>query len=697
MERHRPARSRALAWRWIPALSLVGLLLGVAAPGAGAWLTGASSEPPAAVVDSEGESNELGTGETSPGPHAEAAVATVGDESETWQPGPAVYGVKMTQNVTITMNDGNVLMADLYEPADLATGEVAPGPFPVLLTITPYNKRGTGDTYLVSRGYIHAVVDQRGRGNSQGDYGYNDPRDAEDGAELVQWGSKLPGSNGNVGMLGASNLGIIQLRVAQAVGPDSPLKAIVPNSASNSAYREIAFPGGLQSTAVNQGIGSVLLPAWGVQGPIQDYNGDPGGTAAREVQGLDYINTTVLGNALTGATNSPTGTHFYSRWWEARDPGTLMPNIVHNDVATLLLGGWYDVFQRGTMMNFVALQNTVAGRAPYLPILDEQELSPKYQLVQGPFFHSPASGAPELLHVDKLMLRWFDRWLKDIKNGVDETETPLHVWEVHTSVPTTGRWIETTRWPLADKATTYYLGSANSGAGAPSMNDGALTDSAPAIDETDQIVWTAVTGPCNSAAAAVLGGHDARCSSDDRANQTGPGVLTYTTAPFTVARTIAGPVDATIRLTSSTVDAEMIATLEDVAEDGTSMPITNGALLGQHRALDNTQSWRDADGKLLRPFHPFTAAASKPIAADEIATLDLDLGDALWKIAPGHRLRLTIRTGNTPWAETVAGQLANLLGGVYQIQRTIAAPSYINIPFVDSDSLPPTGCSICQP
>src|SRR5271166_1787948 len=60
-----------------------------------------------------------------------------------WTPGPAVYGVGVRHNVAVPMSDGVVLRADIHYPTVPETGRPAAGPFPVLLSMTPYGKKAT--------------------------------------------------------------------------------------------------------------------------------------------------------------------------------------------------------------------------------------------------------------------------------------------------------------------------------------------------------------------------------------------------------------------------------------------------------------------------------------------------------------------------------------------------------------------------
>ncbi len=76
----------------------------------------------------------------------------------------------------------------------------------------------------------------------------------QDGAELVEWAADLPGSNGNVGTLGGSYLGIDQVFTAAAVGPGSPLKAIFPIATASDPYRDLFVAGGIVNMESSLGL-----------------------------------------------------------------------------------------------------------------------------------------------------------------------------------------------------------------------------------------------------------------------------------------------------------------------------------------------------------------------------------------------------------------------------------------------------------
>ena len=140
--------------------------------------------------------------------------------------------VDVQVGVGIPMRDGVFLGATVYRPQGQAE------PLPVLFTVTPY----TADTYhdralyFARHGYVFALVDLRGRGNSGGRF---DPfvDDGRDAADTVEWLARQPWSNGKVGMWGGSYTGWVQWAVLKELPPH--LVTVVPAAA---AYPGIDFP-----------------------------------------------------------------------------------------------------------------------------------------------------------------------------------------------------------------------------------------------------------------------------------------------------------------------------------------------------------------------------------------------------------------------------------------------------------------------
>ncbi len=317
-----------------------------------------------------------------------------------------------------------------------------------------------------------------------------------------------------------------------------------------------------------------------------------------------------------------------------------------------------------------------------------QQASGRYQLMMGPWYHVSAG---EGIDMNRLELAWFDRWLKGRATGIDQTKTPLHLYQLGT-----GKWLDASRYPIEGATPqTYFLRSGKS-----------LAPVKPgAAEGSDNVVWTGLSSPCGLSTeqwgAGVLqllleqaGGSDP-CAGEDSTTQVGPGAVSYTTAPFSKPQVLAGPIDATLYATSTRPDAEFVVTLEDVAPSGSSRPLTAGALLGSFRKLDSGQTWKAADGRPLLPYHPYTRASKQAVPTSGATRFDVEVRPTFAQLAAGHRLRVTITTSDVPHLVPSPPQIANLAGGVYGIQHNSATASFLEPPLAPAGSFT-NPCRICR-
>src|SRR5436190_19933652 len=140
--------------------------------------------------------------------------------------------IEMTWGVKIPMRDGVHLNATLYRPANQS------GPLPVIFTLTPYIADSYLEraTYFAKNGYVFALVDVRGRGNSEGSFAPFAQED-RDGHDAVEWFAQQPWSNGKITMWGGSYAGFDQWATLKEHPPH--LKTIVPVA---SAHPGVDFP-----------------------------------------------------------------------------------------------------------------------------------------------------------------------------------------------------------------------------------------------------------------------------------------------------------------------------------------------------------------------------------------------------------------------------------------------------------------------
>jgi putative CocE/NonD family hydrolase len=346
------------------------------------------------------------------------------------------------------------------------------------------------------------------------------------------------------------------------------------------------------------------------------------------------------------------------------------------------------LFQHGEPLNYVALQNLYDGRPAGGQMTVAQPVTGRYQLLMGPWYHLTAGNG---LNLDRLELEWFDTWLKHEPTGMAETTTPLHL-----NVLGTTRYVDLSRWPAdGAQASTLWLGPggtmSTSEPTAPAGNDPiAFTGlSAPCDRETSQ--W--MMGADNVVSGAAGLGADP-CTNADNDIQAGPAALTFTTAPMAADTVVAGPMNLSLAATDTATEAEWIANVEDVTPSGQSVPLTSGALLGSMRTLDVTRSWVGPGGRLLLPWHSYSAPSAQPVVAGTVTRYEVEIFPTLAEIPKGDSLRVTISTSDTPHLLPTPRQLANLAGGIYAVELNATAPSYLEAVLLPASHLA-SQCTLC--
>jgi hypothetical protein len=563
-----------------------------------------------------------------------------------WYPSDPKYGVGITTNVPIRMDDGVTLIGDVQYPTDPATGARASGRFPVLLTQNPYGcdvPNGTPTPvstlqnvapagFFVPHGYIFATVCVRGTGRSGGELSFFGKREALDGPQIADWAAKLDGSNGEVGLTGCSYLGITQFAAAGGTA-HSPVKAIAPFCAGTEVYRGGFMGDGVpdQAAAAYSALSPLLITPRAA--PVL------AGMAANIFAGKDL--------AYDGA------------FWKERRREQYLPQIVKNNIPALLWSGYDDIFLGGALETYAYLQNAYFGRPLFAPMRPGRPVTGRYQVVIGPWEHGGGID-------NNILLEWFDTWLKGVHTGMDRTNTPMHVFD-----RTAQQWVNLSSYPATDRYTPMYLGTDRTLSVGPVSNDG-----------SDTIDWGR---PENGA------------------------TLTYTSAPTGKGFVLAGPVAATLYARSPGSNLELIATLQDVDPAGTVTKLSDGYVIGSLRARDATRSWRDRNGRSVRPW--CVCDADHWLTPGQVERLDVRLKPVVATIAPGHALRLVLTTQaaaidctithhpvDRPAGMVVSGDPCyptapqlQTLPGTYTIEHGPSAPASISLPMLPYGSFPYTG------
>ena len=585
----------------------------------------------------------------------------------TWTPRGEQYPKTVTErDVAIPMSDGTILRGDVERPADAASKAIAKR-FPVIVTITAYNKSilasagglgGTIPSYLVKRGYVQLTVDARGTGSSEGVWRAFDARENKDGGEIMTWAhsSARPWSNGITGMSGPSYMGISQLWAAAAQPPG--LKAIFPQVPGADVYRDVVASGGqLDVGFIPLWLGLVtttgLIPptvlATSPESAIKEL--------LDHLTGAGTFTLPLLLNAFLGGEPAYDGPFYKER--------SVINVIDKVKVPAFFISGEYDLFQRGTPLLF---EN-----------LNKRGVPAK--MIVGPWDHLQASSGADVGKAGhgslaQLQLRWFDRYLK----GRSDPTLNSDIANLTYYEQGTGAWRKSAAW-IGPALTGAKLKL--SGTSAPLGAPGGLTSGTP-LSGTSSIFPVPVAGLCTRSANQWTAGlpnsvlADLPCFSDNQLNDKTGAV--FSTKPLTSAVTIQGPINAHLYASSSGGDGMLSVALEDEAPDGTVKRLTGGWQVISHRALDTAKS-RYLDGVLIQPFHPFTRAAQKTLAPGEAAPIDVEIFPTRAKILPGHKLRIAVQTFDVPH---LLPTLPDLLGtlSVVKIHNSATYPSTINFPSV---------------
>ena len=584
-----------------------------------------------------------------------------------------------TADIRVKMADGISLDTDQYVPDKGC-------PCPVIVVQTPYRKSGAAvgeyNPYFPSHGYAEIVVDVRGTGSSEGYWDSFGQDEQKDGATIVQWAAKRPFSNGKIGLAGVSYSAINQFLTVEQPGTEA-VKAIFPIVPMSDPYRDVVFAGGNTDTG--------FIPLW--LGLVNGLNAVPNDDAqsqpaialnaqSQRLMDIAKFAAPAVGDATLGSYESMLPAQAQTFPDQAYD-GPYYRNVAPLDriekvhVPTFIVGGEYDIFQRGEPLLYRGLN---------LP-------GSQKKLLYGPWYHgSPTANLTAddgsnpvkdqrgniVPSTNNLSLAWFDHWLKGVNNGIDSFPT------VETYQIGRGAWSPDSQFPAAGtKYQPAYLDGTSSGSGAKALFDGSLTSKAGAAGSA-QIPWQSISGECSRSATQWTAGivNVSNCSSDNSsAEVTG---ASFTTQPFTRDYTLSGPMMADIWVSSTRSDTTIVTTLTDVHPDGTSDRVTAGSQVASLNAVVAKPCGAKVEdcsiytgGVMTEPWHPYSKASQVLLTPGTPTELKVEIFPTSVVLQPGHRLRLNISTGDLPHQGPNLSTLANSVGGVDTIYFGGKTPSAV--------------------
>jgi uncharacterized protein len=519
--------------------------------------------------------------------------------------------IRIERHKAVTMSDGVVLYADVYLPA-------AQGRYPTLVTRTPYGVQRDGMHEMMVKfaqhGYAIVVQDVRGRYESEGKWEpFRD--EAKDGYETIEWAATQPFSNGKVATQGGSYVGHNQWAAASLHPPH--LVAAFPVLASTNIYANWLTMGGAFRLSFNYGWGVVRMPNR-IMLPQYWH------TENYMPENLKYENI-LLHLPLKDADVMNEGSvvqHYrdwlrhesYDEYWKSISDEERLDKIT---VPVHTLGGWFDIFIMGTINGYMGMKNH--GATP--------EARAGARMIIGPWGHGPTQSfggmdftPAALIDMFELQLRFFDFYLKGIKNGLD-LDKPVQLFYMGEN-----KWRSESDWPIP--GTQYrelYLssnGSANSVRG-----DGTLSFTKPTKSGIDTYFYDPQNPVPTTGGNNCCGTPTAAGPFDQRPIERRDDILVYTSEFLEEPLTIAGPVRMKLHATTDGPDTDWMIKLIDVYPNGYSMPVSEGILRARfHEGLDKM--------KLLTP--------------NQLYEYDIELTGTANVFQPGHRIRVDITSSNFP-------------------------------------------------
>jgi uncharacterized protein len=551
-------------------------------------------------------------------------------------------GVTVQLDVPVRMRDGVTLRANVYRP----DGD---GPWPTLLMRTPYGKENSwpiDPVLAAAEGCMVVVQDTRGRFASAGEwtpFRY----EREDGYDSVEWAARLPGSNGRVGMYGASYVGSTQWMAAVEQPPS--LGAIAPSVTWSEPLDGLFARGGALELGLTLPWTLEMGAAHLWQLPISeeerrrrldalldDYDRLPGdGYRDLPVHDMRVLRRHGFPDIGTISMLSNPDVPAWCRVAGEHERVT---------VPTLHTACWHDIFVQGTLDNYMAM--AALGRPA--------------RLVVGPWTHgafadpigeqcfgtrarglNAVPDAPGDLRA--LQLRWLRRHLAPNGGAEDGAqEAPVRIF-----VMGRNQWRDEPAWPLARaRVERWFLG-----AGGALHADAPSADAPPTeftYDPTDPV--PTLGGPTVMTPQFPSGPFEqARVEARDD-------VLVFTSEPLQRDLDVTGRVRVVLHAESSAPSTDWIARLCDVHPDGRSFNLCDGIV-------------RVAEG------------------ADTLRPIEIDLWSTSNAFLAGHRLRVHVTSSNFPrWdrnLNTGNQRDPRIATARQRVHHDANRPSWIELPVVD--------------
>lgn len=557
----------------------------------------------------------------------------------------------------VAMRDGTRIAVDYYRPGK--NGEIEEKPLPVVWRMTPYGRalyeNGTiipgktlqedpagGDLeqiqwdilvdVLTSYGYIVGYADCRGMKASEGvRWAANSVEEGMDGYEINEWFASQPFCDGNTGMFGSSYTGQTQLEVLRTCPPH--LKAACVCMTDYNKYDGWVRGG--------------IARAFGSQ-PDQDYRQEL--ETAVPVDG-DEDRTLLCKTVQQHKHNGKQIPLFQnlkhrddwcqdsdSEYWNQVSASTYKDQINKSNAAVYLIGGWFDVFRRDTVIMY-------------------HNLTLPKKMIIGPWFHTRPKREVSLVIEH---LRFYDYWLKGIENGIME-EDPIYIKCVNGEPGQD--WTFEKCWPLPQETPIrFYLSRKASGTIESALDGTLVSDAYEASDDS-----SSYTGNFD-----IEDGVETPFPADLERK-----AATFTSEEFDSPVHLTGHGLASLWIGASVEDIDLFVTVTDVSPEGSSRQITDGHLRASKR-----QTHVPPYDFMNLPWHRGNRQDEHKLVPGRPYHLEIDLMPTHYILKAGHRLRVSLTCGEKGFYFLRPEEGANLT-----VFHDKIHPSYMEFKILSNDKI----------
>jgi putative CocE/NonD family hydrolase len=536
----------------------------------------------------------------------------------------------------IAMRDGIKLYTVVYTPTDVSKQ------YPILFNRTPYNvapydaemgfsfRRGLSPAFL-REGYIFVFQDVRGKFMSEGTFHHMTPfindktskTDVDEGSDAydtIDWLIKnLNNHNGRVGMWGISYPGYYAS--CAAINAHPTLICVSPQAPIADWFFDDMHHHGAFFLAPNFDFLSVVdLPrhrltkdwvfAFNFETP-DGYSFYSGLEPLSKAKTLYFGDSIAFWNDLVNHPN-------YDEFWQKRN---ILPHLKNIKPAMLVVGGWYDAEDLyGTFKTYLNIEKNNPGI--------------RNSVVIGPWIHggwARTDGSflgnvsfilqASYYYRDSIELPFFNFYLKD--------KGTLNLVEANMFMTGANEWRKFDEWPpknleikklymQADKTLSFNPGSPSA-----SAYDEFISDPHKPVPYTEDIDF---------------GMTKEYMTDDQRFAAKRPDVLVYETNVLEEDLTLAGPLVARLKVSTTGGDADWIVKLIDVypARSENNPSTRKGMQMGEYQQMVRSEVIRGRFRNSYEKPAPF-----EPGKTEEI---NLELMDILHCFKKGHKIMIQIQS-----------------------------------------------------